>query len=157
MGADTDLYHTDFLAWTREQAGALRSAGRGTNLPIDWENVAEEIETLGRSERRELTSRLGTVIEHLLKLSLSPAEGPRRGWVETVLRTRAQIDELLEDSPSLRGELPAHVARLVPRTAQLVADLLADKGELTSEVHARLRGASFTPEQVVGKWLPDPP
>jgi hypothetical protein len=157
MAADGGLYQLDFLAWTEAQASALRSAARATNLPIDWENVAEEIETLGRSERRELASRLGTIIEHLLKLSCSPAGAPRPGWVETVIRTRFEITNILDDSPSLRAEIPAHVARLVPKVARLVVDILEDKGEMTPDLRARLLATSFTSEEVVGDWLPDPP
>jgi hypothetical protein len=157
MAADGDLYHTDFLAWTQARADALRSAARGTTQPIDWENVAEEIESLGRSERRELSSRLGIIIEHLLKLSLSPAGAPRRGWVETVRRARAGVEDVLHDSPSLRGEIPALIARLSPRTARLVADILADTGEVAPEQLARARATVFTPEQVLGDWLPEPP
>ena len=61
------LYDSDLVAWSAEQARALREAGRRrVNLPIDWDNVAEEIDSLGRSERRTLSSRIGTVIELLL-------------------------------------------------------------------------------------------
>ena len=56
------LYEQDFYRWTQEQARVLRDAARvGVNLPVDWENVAEEIESLGRSDRREITSRLATI------------------------------------------------------------------------------------------------
>lgn len=157
MAADGDLYHRDFWAWTQAQADALRSAARGTNLPVDWENVAEEIETLGRSERRELVSRIGTIIEHLLKLSFSPAEAPRRGWIETVGRARIEIEDVLGESPSLRPELPTLVARQMPKTTRLAADSLAEFGELTPDQRARLRTAVFSPEQVLGDWLPDAP
>ncbi|MBN9511709.1 MAG: DUF29 family protein [Alphaproteobacteria bacterium] len=78
---DGALYDSDFYAWTREQAAALRAAAATarTNLPIDWNRVAEEIESLGNAEQRDLASRLGTIIEHLLKLQLSTSAGPRRG------------------------------------------------------------------------------
>jgi len=157
MAADGDLYHRDFWAWTQAQADALRSAARITNLPVDWENVVEEIETLGRSERRELVSRIGTIIEHLLKLSFSPAEMPRRGWIETVRRVRVEVQAVLDDSPSLRREVPAIVANQMQTVARLVADLLDDAGELTPDLRARLRTANFSPEQVLGTWLPDAP
>ena len=55
----------------------------GTNLLLDWENLAEEIDDLGPSIRHQLRSRISTIIEHLLKLEHSPASRPRRGWMDT--------------------------------------------------------------------------
>ena len=67
-------YDTDLALWAESQARALRDAGHaGTNLPIDWENVAEEIEALGMSQARELASRVRTILVHLIKLQASPA------------------------------------------------------------------------------------
>ena len=64
-----DLYDQDLVLWSEEQGRALRAAaGAGWNAPIDWENVAEEIESLGRSERHALASHIALVIEHLLNL-----------------------------------------------------------------------------------------
>ena len=94
------LYEEDFVRWTEEQSSVLREAARlDTKLPLDWENLAEEIDSLGRSVRRELRRRLGIILEHLLKLEHSPATDPRRGWMETIDRERADIERLLEDSP----------------------------------------------------------
>ena len=83
------LYDEDFVRWTEEQAAALRSAislpaGRtgSSNLPLDWENLAEEIESLGKSDRRELRSQITRVLRHLLKLDVSPAAEPRASWRE---------------------------------------------------------------------------
>jgi hypothetical protein len=59
MSASRSLYERDYVLWTEEQAAALRAAAaHGTNLPLDWANLAEEIESLGRSLRHELRSRL---------------------------------------------------------------------------------------------------
>jgi hypothetical protein len=59
-GNAAQLYEEDFVRWTEQQSRALpEAAGVGTNLPLDWENLAEEIESLGASQRRELRSRLG--------------------------------------------------------------------------------------------------
>ncbi len=100
------LYDQDFVRWTVEQAAALReAAGLGINLPLDWENLAEEIDSLGRSLRRELRGRIAVIIEHLIKLECSPATDPRQGWVETIGRERSDIELLLDDAPSLRGEV----------------------------------------------------
>ena len=74
-----------FVRWAEQQSSALRDAARvGTNLPLDWENLAEEIESLGASQRRELRSRLSVILEHLMKLDHSPAIDPRTGWMDTI-------------------------------------------------------------------------
>lgn len=104
-------YDEDFFAWTEEQARALReAAARRANDPVDWENVAEEIESVGKSDRRALESRLTRLIEHLLKLEWSPAAEPRAGWRRTVREQRREIAALLEDSPSLRGRIRLEAA-----------------------------------------------
>jgi hypothetical protein len=95
-----ELYEEDFVRWAEQQAAALREAARaGANLPLDWENLAEEIESLGISQRREFRSRLVTILGDLLKLEYSPAVDPRRGWTETIGRERLDIELLLGDSP----------------------------------------------------------
>ncbi|MCG5239835.1 DUF29 domain-containing protein [Azospirillum doebereinerae] len=99
-------YDTDFLAWTEEQARLLREASRERiNTPIDWENVAEEIESMGRSQLRAVESALVRAIEHLLKLEHSPAADLRGGWRRLVREQRDQANDALADSPSLRGKL----------------------------------------------------
>jgi hypothetical protein len=109
---DGTRYDEDFFLWTRDQARRLRSiAAAGSNVELDWDHLAEEIESVGNSERREIRSRLETVIEHLLKLQHSPALEPRNGWIDTVRRERRRIELVLEDSPSLRRELPELVRK----------------------------------------------
>jgi len=99
-------YDEDFYAWTQEQATRLReAAASGANLPLDWENLAEEIESMGRSDRSGLESHLGRVIEHLLKLEFSPAEYPRRVWKVSVLNHRREVEKALRGSPSLKAKV----------------------------------------------------
>lgn len=114
-------YDTDFLAWTEEQARLLREAARErVNTPIDWENVAEEIESMGRSEVRAVESALVRVIEHLLKLEHSPADEPRGDWKLSVIEHRDRIVRDLAASPSLRGRIDV---ASVHRTARRMAGL----------------------------------
>jgi DNA polymerase III delta prime subunit len=73
MAADT-LYDEDFVVWTERQAEILRRLAReGSNLPLDWDNLAEEVESLGKSDRREVESYLERILEHLIKLRYSPS------------------------------------------------------------------------------------
>ena len=119
----------DFYAWTQEQASALRAAAETrTNLPLDWENLAEEVESMGRSDLQRLVSHLGRVIEHLLKLELSPAADPRRGWVESVDNHRIEARRVLKVSPSLKAKLPEALASAWEEGRWLAARGLARDG-----------------------------
>src|SRR3977135_2624419 len=95
------LYDTDFYAWANEQAALLRA---GRLAEADIENIAEEIETMGRSEKRELVSRMSVLLLHLLKWQFQPA---RRGnsWRLSIENTRYQLEEHLDDNPSLKSQL----------------------------------------------------
>lgn len=99
-------YEVDFYAWTIEQAGLLR-AGRLSEADI--ENIAEEIESMGRREKRELVNRLTVLLVHLLKWQAQPAF---RGdsWRLTILEHRRRLAEHLKDDPSLRGALAETMA-----------------------------------------------
>lgn len=95
------LYERDFHAWASEQAALLR-AGRLDQADI--ENIAEEIESMGRSEKRELISRLSVLLLHLLKWRYQPS---LRGnsWRLTIEEQRHQVCDHLNDNPSLRSHL----------------------------------------------------
>ncbi len=152
------LYDEDFVLWTEVQAKALRDAARtGTNLPLDWENLAEEVEDLGKSRRSELNNRVATIIEHLLKLELSPAAAPRRSWSETVLHARDAIEELLKENPSLRRTTGEAVENGTRRAKKLVALSFRLYDEANPAVLAKLAATSYTEEQVLGDWFPAEP
>jgi len=147
------LYNQDLVQWSAEQARALRTAARaGSNPPVDWEHVAEEIESLGITERRALSSHIATVVEYLLTLQASPATEAVRGWKDTIRRARSEIDRLLADSPSLRREIIRIIANEVPRMRSLVRDTLQDYGEhpLTD-----IDALTYTETQVLGPWMPE--
>jgi hypothetical protein len=149
------LYDRDFVLWTEEQAAALRAL-RDSNLPLDWENLAEEIESLGKSDRRELKSQIARILRHLLKLAVSPAAAPRAGWQESVDDARSEIALVLRDSPSLRREADQVIREQGPVAAKRAANDLARHGEDAEKVEARLE-AGFTAEEVLGEWFPEPP
>ncbi|AWK86636.1 DUF29 domain-containing protein [Azospirillum thermophilum] len=120
-------YDDDFYAWTQEQARLLReAASERSNSPIDHENLAEEIEGMGRSDARALNSALMRVIEHLLKLDHSPAAAPRAGWRSSVINHRIEALEQLETSPSLRNRI--ELERAYRNALRLAADGLARDG-----------------------------
>lgn len=94
-----ELYETDFFEWTREQARLLRERRWGD---LDLENLIDEVESVGSSEKREIRNRLTKLISHLLKWKYQPG---RRGssWRATIRDQRTQLAEIVEDSPSLRN------------------------------------------------------
>ncbi|HAT1683237.1 TPA: DUF29 domain-containing protein [Klebsiella oxytoca] len=96
------LYDNDFYGWTQEQADLLRS---GHLSELDTQNLLEEIEAMGRSERRELESRLRVLFMHLLKWQYQSGR-QSRSWKLTVEEQRLQVAELLAENPSLRNRLP---------------------------------------------------
>jgi hypothetical protein len=92
-------YDTDLYQWTIEQADALRR--RAVN-ELDYDNLAEEIESVGRSERREIRSRLEILLIHLLKWHYQP-EKQSASWRASVTEARQRIENVLIDNPSLRS------------------------------------------------------
>jgi hypothetical protein len=144
------------MRWAEAQAEGLRRAAEaGSNLPLDWHNIAEEIESLGRSQRRELRSRFANIVEHLLKLQFSSAIEPRAGWIETIGRERRETENLLADSPSLGHEMESLLAFALQRTAPFVAEILIRRGEVREEIRPQIEQAGYTVEQVLGDWLPE--
>ncbi|MGK7873331.1 MAG: DUF29 domain-containing protein [Xenococcaceae cyanobacterium] len=94
-------YEKDFYAWANYNAKLLRE-GRFSDLDVD--NLIEELECMGRSERRELISRLKILLAHLLKWQFQP-EYRSKSWLYTIKEQRLQVSELLADSPSLGRKL----------------------------------------------------
>ena len=94
-------YEQDIVAWANEQAQLLRSHKLSS---IDIENIAEEIEDVGKSEQRELASRISVLLAHLLKWQFQP---DRRGssWTRTILEQRKSIALRLRKTPSLQNSL----------------------------------------------------
>ena len=95
------LYDRDFYAWANQQAALLR-AGRLTEADI--ENIAEEIESMGRSEKRELVSQLAILLQHLLKWQFQPGRHST-SWRLSIENTRLQLEDHLNDNPSLKSQL----------------------------------------------------
>ncbi len=145
---DGDRNHdTDFHAWANEQATLLR-AGRLSE--IDVEHIAEEIETLGRGEKRELVSRLSVLLLHLLKWAYHP-ERRGKSWELTIKEQRRQLARHLRDNPSLGAW-----------TDQAMADAYGD-AVLRAELEMNLApdmlpwGCPYRFEQTVDEaFWPDP-
>jgi hypothetical protein len=96
-------YDDDFFAWTQETARAIIE---GRFDEIDRTALADEVESLGKRDRREVGSRLAMIVMHLLKLKYQP-EKETRSWQESISEQRTQLALVLRDSPSLRVTAPA--------------------------------------------------
>jgi hypothetical protein len=97
MSQNAALYDEDFFAWTVDQAWLLRAAEWSA---LDVANLAEEIESMGRSVRRELRSRLIVLLTHMLKWGRQTA-ARSCSWSSTIDGQRLQVKSLLTESPSL--------------------------------------------------------
>jgi len=102
-GSDDRLYDEDFVAWVDRQVDLLR-AGKLDGL--DRANLAEELEDMGKAKRQELRSRLEILLTHLLKYQHQP--DMRSGsWRGTIGEQRRRIEDVIDESPSLRSTLAA--------------------------------------------------
>jgi len=97
----TDAYETDIVAWANEQARLVRA---GQFELLDLEHIAEAIEDVGKSEQRELASRMVILIAHLLKWRFQP-ERQGRSWQITIRNQRRAIQLHLKQVPSLKAKL----------------------------------------------------
>jgi len=95
-------YNQDFYGWTQEQAALLKT-GRLDELDIS--NLIEEIETMGRSEKRALESRLTLLLVHLLKWQHQP-NSRGRSWTLTIEGQRIKLSRVIKDNPGLKPQLP---------------------------------------------------
>jgi hypothetical protein len=109
-------YENDFYAWTNHNARLLRE---GKLSEIDVEHIAEEIESMGKSEKRELISRLAVLMAHLLKWKFQSARRSK-SWALTIKNQRLELNDLLEESPSLKKELEGK-SKYVYKRAVLIA------------------------------------
>src|SRR5215831_319693 len=101
MGTNTDLYSQDFYRWTQETA-ALIAAGKWHE--IDQALLADEIAGLGRDDQREIARRMQRLLKELLLWWALPGE--RKGnWASAIIEERARLEDIVEDSPSLKAHL----------------------------------------------------
>jgi small-conductance mechanosensitive channel len=106
-------YDQDFHAWTLENANLLRN---GQVNEIDILHIAEELESMGARERREVLNRLQVLIMHLLKHQYQPARRSK-SWLLTIIHQRTALERLLQQSPSLKTLLNQENLQAVYRKA----------------------------------------
>jgi ribosomal protein L29 len=146
MPRNAAAYDKDFYAWTQEQAGLLRA---GKFAEVDVENLAEELDSMGRSDRREIDSRLEVLLAHLLKWQ-AQVTFRSQSWRGTIREQRRRIAKLLRESPSLQPVAEQLVPEAYEEARQKAAN---DTGLPEASFPAE---CPFTPEQVLADdFLPD--
>ena len=144
---ETD-YETDLYAWTQHQAALLRARRADA---IDWDNLAEEIESLGNRDWRELDSRIVVIVQHLLKWQFQP-ELRGASWRKTLRTQRREIEKLVKQSPSLRRQVSDMVSDAYRHARQNAVD------ETGLRPGAFPPTCPYTPEQVLdSEFVPDAP
>jgi hypothetical protein len=140
-------YEKDVVAWANEQAALLRA---GKFSALDIEHIAEEIEDVGKSEQRELASRMTVLLAHLLKWQYQ-AKYRGKSWTRTIAVQRKDVAYVLNEAPSLRGKF---------NDAQWL-DVVWSKAVLSAENETELEGVfpescPWTMEQVMDPvFLPE--
>jgi hypothetical protein len=143
-----DLYEEDFFAWTEVQAELLRQRQFDS---LDLDNLIDEVDGLGRAEKKDVLSNAAVVVEHLLKLEYSPARAPRSGWIDSVLEHRNRLE--FDLTPRLRQILEDELSR-VHEVARRTADRrLRTHGE-DAAAAALPPSCPYTVDQIIGDWWP---
>jgi hypothetical protein len=146
MARNAAAYDEDFYAWTEEQARLLRT---GEFSQLDIENIAEELESMGRSDKREIDNRLVVLLVHLLKWQVQVGYRSK-SWSATVREQRQQIEDLLSESPSLRSRIGSVRRGLYARARHVAA------GETGLPETTFPAACPFTPEQILAEdFLPE--
>lgn len=142
----TNLYEADYWAWTQQQAEALR---KRSGNELDWDLLAQELDALGATEERELRSRYGVLMAHLLKWAYQP-DRRSRSWTNTIADQRDKIAGHFERNPGLKS-LDADIFSRAYRDARRQAS-----SETDLDLDLFPASPPFTIEQVKSEdWLPE--
>ena len=137
------LYEQDYYQWTQVMVKALKDKDLKN---LDWENLIEEIEDMGKSQKRAIESLLMRLTEHIIKLKYWEEEKARNGrhWRSEIVNFRVLLHKRLKDSPSLKAKLGEIYQEILPDCKQSVEQLF----DLPEEIELNL-------EQILDKkWFP---
>jgi hypothetical protein len=131
------LYEKDYYFWLETTIEKLRSKQFST---VDWENLVEELESMGRSEERALESLLVRLFEHLLKLAYwkSEREYNEAHWRAEIRNFRKQIEKELKASPSLK----AYLQEIFEESYQDAREIVSDRSQLPPDTFPVELGAT---------------
>ncbi len=143
----TALYEEDFVLWTEKTAELLKLKEFDE---VDWENLIEEVECMGKSERQAITSLLTVLIEHLLKLSYWESEKERnaRHWIVEIAAFRSQLEQKIDGATLVNHARDSWKKAYLTARKSLINARIVDKNIIPLE-------SIFTLEQVLdGDWFP---
>jgi hypothetical protein len=141
------LYDQDYYLWIRTTINQLRT---GQFSAVDLENLLEELETMGKSEKRAIESLLTKLLVHLLKLKCWDSERERNQghWLGEIRTFRRQITKSLQDSPSLKP----YILEIFDECYQDARKEASDRSQLPIDIFPLIPIASL--EQILDDWLP---
>jgi Domain of unknown function DUF29 len=150
---ERSLYEADYYAWTKRQAAELRRLARArAETRLDLMNLAEEVESLGRSDLATIRSQLRRIIEHLLKLEFSPSAKPRFGWREPIIEARDVIPDVM--TATLRRDVEAGLAKTYEQGRRRADVALRRHGE-SAAAEALPCACPYGFEQIIAPdWYP---
>ena len=137
----SNLYEQDFYQWTIEQSNLLKA---GALSQLDIENLIEEVESMGKSQKKELFSRMAVLLMHLLKWDYQ-TEHRSGSWKSTILTQRRELKFLLQDNPSLKRIIPDAVISVYSDSRLSAA---AETGLSESDFP---ESCPYTVEQIMGE------
>ena len=143
----SSVYDQDTYRWAMENAALLRA---GAVDQADLANIAEELEDLGKSQKKELASRVRVILTHLLKLEFSSASSDRslQSWRSTLETQRADLEYHLNDNPSLLPTVRDVILTAYPRACRAAAQ------EAKLPIQTFPATCPYTPKQVLGDYFP---
>jgi Domain of unknown function DUF29 len=150
---ERSLYQTDYYAWTKQQAAELRKlAATRAHATLDLENLAEEVESLGRSDLNTVRRQVRRIIEHLLKLEYSPSMPPRADWRYSVAQARDEVEDHI--TASMYPDVAADLGKLFGRARRDAALSLVKHGERHA-AKGLPADCPYTFDQIVSQdWYP---
>ena len=125
----TIQYEKDFNSWLMINASLLREK---KFMEIDAENIATELESMGKRDKRELISRFSILITHLLKWKYQSVKRTR-GWTNTISAQRIDINDLFEDSPSLHHNIHEKINKAYKKARLMAEDETCGETDIDKE------------------------
>lgn len=143
----TITYDFDVIAWATEQARLLRERRISE---LDYDNIAEELEGMSRSQKRELKNRFTVLLMHLLKWQYQP-EHRCKSWVSTITGQRREIEMLIDDMPSIRNEFDTKEWQL--KAWDKAVDEASTETTIFRENFPKI--CPWLIDEILGEWFPD--
>jgi hypothetical protein len=142
----TTAYQQDFYAWAKEQSALIRA---GKLADIDWTHIAEEIEDMGKSEKRAMESRLEVLLTHLLKWHYQQSRRSK-SWQLTIQDQRRRLEKLVNENPSLKAILSDSLEEVYPSA------IIGAANETGLDVDNFPASCPYTHDQIMNpEFLPD--